>query len=305
MSAPAKGKAVARPGTEGLETTLLEHAQSPQERAAAFQLATQVRQTHMLREAAAAIAATAWGTNISPVARAAVARYCLEVGIDPVRHVFVLGGNVFINGTYYRDVVASNPEFDHSDAPVWLHADPRLAELAADEKADATDRAWARAELERRRRLRIEHNVPEDSPAACIVTLHYKNGRGPFSGIGQVHGGKVKTGANAGVKDRDPIGLENPRTTAETRAWREAGEKAEPVWFRAHPRLKAAEEILVEGRSLAPPLEPDLPEATAPEASGEPPAPKMVQHHITKLCAKEGLHPETECGYATRPAPAA
>src|SRR5882762_5349506 len=73
------------------EDELIKAATTFDQKQLAFTLANQVRQTAMIRRAAAAIASTGWGHSITPVARAAVARYCLEVGCDPVRHVYVLG----------------------------------------------------------------------------------------------------------------------------------------------------------------------------------------------------------------------
>ena len=94
-----------------LEQSLLEKAQTPAERALAFELLSRVRQSQMIREASAAVAEHGWGKDISPVARAAVCRYCLELGADPVRHVFILGGSVYLNAEFWRDLVAANPKF--------------------------------------------------------------------------------------------------------------------------------------------------------------------------------------------------
>jgi hypothetical protein len=295
---------------DGLEEKLLDKAQTPQERTLAFQLATRVRQSQMIREAATAIAETGWGAKISPVSRAAVSRYCLEVGIDPVRHVFVLGGNVFINGTYYRDVIASDSEFRYASDPRWFHRD---------------DRATPEEQTERQK-LRVEHNIPEDCPAVMLLVLHFANcpcgdcrrqgsngtGRGPFSGLGRVRAGKNEYG-----KDKDPVGMEHPRETAETRAWREAGEKAESVWFRNHPSLKAAEQVLALGRETfveerqpgtleleepalaqlqsAAPVE-ESAAAEVPSASSDAAAkPKTVKHHPNGICPIENEHLASAC----------
>lgn len=252
MTETPKGAAVAAPKPP-LEERLLEKAQTPREREMAFALASAARQEKMIKAAAAELAETSWGKSISPVARAAVAAYCWEIGADPVRHVFVLGGTIFPNGTFYRDVVAANPEFRWASDPAWFHADAR---------ADAAAQAERLA-------LRLEHNIAEDVPAAMLLVLHYVNcpcatcreqhdsdgsGRGPFKGIGRVRATK------------DPVGAEFPRESAETRAWREAGEKAEPVWFRKHPRLVAAEQIITEARTVA---RQEAPALTSGEAAVE------------------------------------
>jgi hypothetical protein len=226
---------------------LVAQARTPHERALAFELADELRQAQMIRRGAQLVAATEWGQALSPERRAGFARYCLALGADPLRHVDLLGGNVFINGDYFRDVIAADPDFVRSDDPVWIHVDPRHelcigcgaafgADVVHGHDDDAITGENRRRLAERitRARLRLEHNISDESPAACILVLHYRNGRGPFKGLGTVRAGKVKSGPNAGVKDRDPIGLDSPRATAETRAWREAGEKCEATWFRTH-----------------------------------------------------------------------
>src|SRR5437879_5371957 len=94
-AAPLPAKKTTPP--EPLEAVMLAKAKTPEERTLAFTLASRVRQADMIRQAAATIAETGWGKDISPVARAAVGRYLLEVGADPVRHAYVLGGNVYLN----------------------------------------------------------------------------------------------------------------------------------------------------------------------------------------------------------------
>ena len=74
-------------------------------------LAAQIQSTYqrdrMIRQAAAAIAGESWGKALSPHTQAAVARYALEAGLDPVRHLYVLGGNIYVNAEAYRDLLAA------------------------------------------------------------------------------------------------------------------------------------------------------------------------------------------------------
>lgn len=244
-----------------LEATLMSMAVTPVERWNAYQAADRVRRTAILMSAIKEISRQGWGEKLSLEARAAVGRYCVEIGADPARHVFVLGGNIFINGTYYRDVISANPKFHHATDPVWIHEDRRLGTCAycGDPLADDMTHGHAGEvgelvkpinmerikERMRRSEARLRENVDEDSPGICILELHYSDGRGPFKGIG-----RVRDGTTANGKQKDPVGMESPRESAETRAWREAGEKAEPVWFRNHPALKAAEQLIVEGRRV-------------------------------------------------------
>lgn len=217
-------KAVTAPVAEpDLEMQLLDEAKTPQERALAFQLASAARQHTMLRRTAMAVAETGWGKDISPVARQAVVRYCMEIGADPVRHVHVLGGTVYMNAAFWMELVAANPKFLRSETR-FVHADPRADKDEAD----------------KRRVERVTFGVPEDVKGAAVVVLFY-DGRGPFVGVNWAgsHGNK-----------KDPVGDAEPTKTAESRAYRRAAIKAEPAWFREHPRLQAAESLLTQGREI-------------------------------------------------------
>lgn len=273
------------PPADALETDLLALAKTPEERQRAYALASQARQADMLRRASAALAETGWGQNISPIARAAVARYMLEIGGDPARHCYVLGGNVYLNAEFYRDLCAANEDFDHDEVR-FIHADARAS------KEEQAERAA----------LRVQYAVPEDAPGAAIVTLHYK-GRGPFVGVNW-----------AGVRKNDPVGRDEPTKTAHSRAYRKAAQKAESAWFRTHPHLLAAEAVLTQGRVIETADEvADLPKdpqaergrlgAGDPGVETEPPAkPKTVKHAPSKICPEEDYHPASECGYETKPA---
>ena len=300
-----------------LVADLLASAKTPQDRSKVYELADAVQQARLLRRAASMIAATTWGMGLSADARVALGRYCLEVGADPLRHVDLLGGNVFFNSDYYRDLIVANPEFVRDEKPVWFHEDERLKQDANNKDLPQEVRDEALKEMLYRRRERIDRNIPEDTPAACLVRLHYK-GRGPFEGIGLVHGGKVTNSRDPAKRqnDRDPIGLDNPRTTAESRAWREAGEKAEPIWFRNHPRVREIAARLTELHDAGALREP-APAAALPPAgvvmdeggvvdlgatesiqderfdeSKEP----IEKHNPNALCDVEGPHPRSLCG---------
>lgn len=306
MSAPQKpepGKAVATTAesADALEQSLFQNAKTFEEKQLAFSLASKVRQTQMVRQVAAALAETGWGKEISPVARAAVARYCLEIGADPVRHVFILGGNVYLNAEFWRDLVAANPKFLRPDVD-FIHDDKR---------ADGNER-------ERRKGLRVKYGVPEEALGAAIVTLIYQGERGPFIGVNW-----------AGARQNDPVGKAEPTKTAESRAYRKAAMKAEPAWFRTHPRLAAAEEILTQGRELERNAEepergvvvPGVGVITAGGGGGvaqaEPPMSTeavgaasdtdpytgqtvMTRHNPNALCPTEGDHPLSGCGIARK-----
>lgn len=234
-----------------LEAQLLAEAKTPQERQQAFALASQVRQANMVRAAALAVAETGWGSQVSPMTRAATVRYCLQIGADPFRHVNVLGGNIYLNAAFWMDLVAANPKFKRSTTE-FIHDDARASDAERDE----------------RKTQRIAYGVPEKAPGAAKVTLYYED-RGPFVGVNW-----------AGVREKDPVGIAEPTKTAETRAYRRAALKAEPAWFGKHPRLKDTTQLFVESRVVdqpgvdAPPAAQAAPQATigagAPPSEAEP-----------------------------------
>jgi hypothetical protein len=268
----------AAPAENALERQLLEIATTPQERAVAFSMASAERQQRMLRLTAQAVAEEGWGKAISPVARQAVVRYCLEVGADPVRHVHVLGGNVYLNAAFWMDLVASNPKFIRAET-AFIHDDDR---------ADTQER-------ERRKAQRLLLGVPEAAKGAAVVTLHY-DGRGPFIGVNW-----------AGAKSSDPVGTAEPTKTAETRAYRRAAMKAEPAWFRKHPKLEAAQELLVQGRELEKNGESLRPLGNTPVTTesievgaiggGKQPTGVIENHEPDDICLLVGDHRREECGH--------
>lgn len=345
-SAPAAPQSVpgTTPGTalatkgDAETAELIAIGRTPQERARLYEVANENAKARALRKASNLIATMEWGAKLTDAGRAAFARYCLELGGDPLRHVDILAGGPFINGDYYRDVIAANPAFHHADDPIWIHDDPRLklCVLCGEPFGDKPDHGHG-SELvteENTRRLnervaramkRIDEDVPESDAAACILLLHYSDGRGPFKGIGRARGGDVTRKRKDGSQyttSADPVGQESPRETAETRAWREAGEKAEPVWFRNHSSKKEAAAEMIELRTSGRLVEAD-PEPPTPVATDEPPAieavtetasfssgsPEQVietdedgviameNHNPTKICGTVGPHPRSECGY--------
>lgn len=235
------------PKAEKLEGRMLALAKSPEERMAAFSLATRYRQQQMIAEFAGEIASVSWGRNMSKEGRAAIARYCAETGTDPVRHWYVLGGRLYDNAELYYDLVASAPGFLYAEDPIYLQDDERLPETE-----EGAEPAMTRSG---RRRLRAAFAAPEDSPAICMIRLHFATPSGKevvHSGVNWVKPGKWDApGTDKHGKWKDPVGQEHPALTAATRAYRKAAKKAVPLWFLKHPALKATEEVLVQGREIA------------------------------------------------------
>lgn len=78
-------------------------------------LMTAVERDRMVRQAASAIAGQTWGKGLSQHEQAAVARYAMEAGLDPVRHINVLGGNVYVNAQAYMDTLAATDGYEGVD----------------------------------------------------------------------------------------------------------------------------------------------------------------------------------------------
>lgn len=196
---------------------LLKLAETPEERAFAFNAMTAVRQSRLIRQAAESIAATSWGKEISPVARAAVARYAYECGTDPVRHWTVLGGNLYDTSTLWLELATSQPTYEGYD----------VEHINDDKRLDEQERAH-------RRQLRATYNMPDDVKGCAIVTIFKRMPGGEvrtFKGVnhaGNRKGFVARKGADGEI--RDPIGEQDPGKTAETRAFRRAAKRAWPIW---------------------------------------------------------------------------
>lgn len=221
---------------EKLEAGLVAVAQTFEERQTAYAIASAYRRSQMIAQASAQVAETSWGTKLTPQARAAVVRYALETGTDPVRHWYVLGGKMYDNAELYYDLVASTDGFVKDDVD-FIHDDEKLPPE------------------ERTRRLgqRQRYAAPDEAKGIAVVTLYFKD-RGPFIGVNWAGRGR-KT--NDG-KWADPVGEAEPTKTAHTRAYRKAAKKAVPVWFLKHPALKGTEEVVAAGRVVE-----DVPAAVA------------------------------------------
>lgn len=166
----------------------------------------------------AAIRGTIWGKEISPDQVRAVAQYAREMHIDPVRHIEVLGGRIYLTAEFYREKGA---KYIHDGTIIpqpteYIHADPRLDELI---KSGGEMGKWAQDTKDARLRQRIEFGVPEGAKAAAVVRFTMRDGGGTIEGCNWC-GGTAK---------RDPVGDAEPTKTAESRAERRAWRKVVKV----------------------------------------------------------------------------
>jgi len=169
----------------------------------------------------AQIRGSQWGLGLESRVARAVAHYCLESGLDPVRHVEVLGGRIYLTAEFYEERAAP---FIRSGAivphePEFINVDPRLDALVQD--PDPETAAWAVAEQRRRTKARIEHNAPEAAVATCVRRATITATGKTIVGVNWCGGGtRKKYKAGGGLVDGDPIGDLEPTKTSITRAGR-------------------------------------------------------------------------------------
>lgn len=182
-----------------------------------------------LRAAAAtAVRGTQWGKECSEEAVRAVSRYCVENGLDPMRHVEVLGGRIYLTETLYSEKAAP---YVRAGLLILEEPDLIMADARLDELAVAGDE-WAKEERTRRMRARIKYGVPEIAEGASVQRIRVASSGAVIVGVNWCGKGvrmqekeiwekNQRTGRFA-AKDMDPIGGLEPVKTAITRARRRA-----------------------------------------------------------------------------------
>lgn len=154
----------------------------------------------------AAIRGTIWSKDLNETQVRAVAQYARETGIDPVRHIEVLGGRIYLTAEFYRErgapLIRSGKVKVHETE--YINVDPRIDAMAA--KGDE----WALGEQMHRTRQRIKYNAPEKAAAVAVIRMTVE--------------GSTYVGVNwcGGLTKRDPVGDAEPAKTAEARAERRA-----------------------------------------------------------------------------------
>jgi hypothetical protein len=186
------------------------------------ELAAKIEARRLRNLAVQQIRGTLWGRDLADATARAIAEYCHQSGIDPVRHVEILGGNLYLTATFYdelgapliqRGIIALEP----TD---FIHVDARLEALAG-----AGD-AWATGERDRRTRERIRLAAPDEATAIAVTRMRVVASDTVIEGCNWCGGGTHKKRAKGGaVYDADPIGDLEPTKTAETRSRRRAWRK--------------------------------------------------------------------------------
>jgi hypothetical protein len=180
-----------------------------------------------------AIRGQMWAKEATEGTIRAVSEYCYRNGLDPMRHVELLGGRIYLTATAYQEKAAP-----YIRRGIFVPQEPDL--IQADERLDALAEAgdeWGIAERTRRMRLRILHGVPENAAAACIFRIVVAASGASFTGVNWAGPGlkmvkkeiwepgptgKRQPTGRFEEKDSDPVGAADPVKTAITRAERRA-----------------------------------------------------------------------------------
>jgi len=252
----------------------------PISRQMAYQQASRDRQHAALRDTATTIAGISWGSKMSEDTRYAVARWCTMAGIDPIRHIDVLGSRIYDNAQLYMDALAAMPEFSHDETYMLAPLDRRPIDAAVVGAENAKQLEKDRHDLNAERlRLQMKYEVPQnindfpDTAAAALVILHFKDGT-QVEGVNWAGSmGRKRTNTrNPDAGPADPIGDGSAVKTAITRAYRKAAKKKVPIWFREGSfgeLMSRAEGGILSDRThlKAAGIDPDAPEVVAPTGS--------------------------------------
>ena len=193
---------------------------------------------------ATAIKGTLWGKDASQDTIRAVSEYAYRTGIDPVRHIELLGGRIYLNADYYREKGAPLIATGVVHAPVLQHinADERLEKMIV---AGGKKAAWAEEERDNRMVERIKYNVPEAAKGAVICRITLTRDGTELIGVNSV----------GGTSKRDPVGDAEPAKTAESRAERRAWRRLIEVQPALMPDAVKAERIAQEINETIPDAE--------------------------------------------------
>jgi hypothetical protein len=234
---------------------------------------------------ARAIMNLSWGRQLDEIAAKSIAEYARRYGMDPARHLDLLGGKLYPNAQYYIEQgaklmqagVVSSVRQQHIEADVRLAARyTNLREWEAEAKKEGrTDDAAeyarqareTRAEILDRERLRIRFNVPEKAAAAVVTWITLPGMAEPIAGCNW---------AGGGVKQRDPVGDAEPSKTAESRSARRAWRQLVQVCPEMTDRIATVDEdgkhvtaVIAESRQRFEVQEANAPRLTSTSEVGE------------------------------------
>jgi hypothetical protein len=197
-----------------------------------------IQETRARNKAIALIRSQVWSKDLNHEQQRAVAQYCHENGLDPLRHVEVLGGKIYLTAQLYAERGAPLLQAGIVELlpPRFINADPRLKAMA-----DAGDE-WAIQESASRTRERIRHNAPETAEAICVYPIRIRATGMVVEGVNWCGKGlRMKKRRDGSTYDDDPVGGAEPTKTALTRAARRAWLQVAEVVPQMAERISAIE----------------------------------------------------------------
>lgn len=224
-----------------------------------------------------------WGKALSPATRAVFAEFFQVTRANPVAHVDVLGGKIYLNAEYWADKIRSDPYFvDYEQFDISPSVEAAIRERASrmHERADAFPKDSAEHRQWKSRAFALEDEAediairrarwsPRETAEVVIETVikRFLNAA-PIEKIrsGDIGGdrlgdyivevreanwaggfGEMKVPKKGGgtYSTYDPIGDANPGTTARTRSLRRCANKAFSAWMQQYEaQIHKAEEYL-------------------------------------------------------------
>jgi hypothetical protein len=115
---------------------------------------------------------------------ARVAHYCHENNLDPVRHVEILGGRIYLTASCTTRRARAHPRRRHRARTSRTTSTPTSGSTSSRRKGDE----WAKEEHDARIRERIQHNVPEKALAAVVQRFRIA-ATAPIVGVNWCGGG--------------------------------------------------------------------------------------------------------------------
>lgn len=198
------------------------------------------------------------GASFSPATRYALAELIYITRANPQLHIDVLGGKPYLNANYWTDLANSHDHFigyesfnldlEHVDVlrQQAKEVEQEIAQLQQVDGEDVTplvtdlrrEAVQLSAQARQVERQRVRYGVPDFATAAYeVVVRRYR----PNAPLDQIVSGKVdgerfvqeirEANFAPNHQTKDPIGRDNPHTTARTRALRRAFVKAFSAWM--------------------------------------------------------------------------
>lgn len=210
-----------------------------------------------------------WGKGYSPMTRATIAEFVQVTRANPVIHIDVLGGKIYLNAEFWADRIRTDPYFyDYEQYDISRSVEDAIRERAArmheraDTFAEGSDehRKWkSRAyeledEADDLNIRRARWSAPADVECVVETVIMRFINAAPLDEIraGRISGEtlegyivEVRECNWAGGLKQDPVGNTHPAKSARTRSLRRCANKAFSAWMQNYEsQITKAEEYL-------------------------------------------------------------